>query len=476
MATENIPKYRSLYRGMMQRIDESLAYSNACYLSNNFRFNKVIGRACLRDGSKLIGEQIIDNKPCLGLHNFISSTATKNALLAVFSDGTNNDIYKLGENGWVKSLEDDTKDLKTRFCTFLNSVVRVNGTDNAKSFDGSEWITTGGVFDVANMPKGKYVVEWKDKVYTAGVSGSPDTLYYSSTPKAGAVSWTEGNGFINIEPEDGGGTITALAKSPGYLLIFKERSLKRWDGASTYPESLNNIGTPSQESVILGRDTILYFNPLGIYETNGVKSVKLSRPIQDIIEAIPSTNYANITGYSDGDMCRWSIGSGIKVDGITFNNVEIVYSLDDKNWTMYSYPTNHLFYSTYIDGTSIKKVCGDNDGNILELDTDDTDNNQNINYIYQTLSFEFGDRGRIKNIPLLEVYSKNMQGATVSCRIDGKNNFKPIGVIKDDFQEIKCDLIGKTFEFRIIGTSKGGNSDFIGIDFPKGSVTESYNK
>jgi hypothetical protein len=83
------------------------------------------------------------------------------------------------------------------------------------------------------MPLGKVEIEWKDRVYTAGVASAPDILYYSSIadPDARTVAWVSdgtdsGAGDIAIEQEDGGGGVTALEKVPGYLLIFKERTNK----------------------------------------------------------------------------------------------------------------------------------------------------------------------------------------------------------------------------------------------------------
>ena len=145
--------------------------------SINFVFDEKIGEAQLRKGTAMIGSQIVDNNPILGLANFRSRSGTS-ALLSVISDGTNNDIYK-GES-WTKSLQDDTKDLKTRFAQFLDSIVRQNGSDAPKSFNGSSWITTEGVFDLGNMPTGKFVINYKDRVHTIGEDG---ILYSSSTPR-----------------------------------------------------------------------------------------------------------------------------------------------------------------------------------------------------------------------------------------------------------------------------------------------------
>ena len=95
-----------------------------------------------------------------------------------------------------------------------------------------------------------------------------------------------------------------------------------------------NLGSPNQESIVQGKSTILFFsssfkNAKGIYETNGESTIRISRPIQSIIEAIPSANYSSIAGYGDGDVSFWSIGD-VTYDDIAYTNVVIYYRASTK--------------------------------------------------------------------------------------------------------------------------------------------------
>ena len=145
----------------------------------NFLFDEEVGKAIVRKGTSMIGSQIINDKPVLGLFNVRRRADTNNSLIAVLSDGTNNDIYTYG--AWAKSLEDDTKDLKTRFVSFLDNVLRVNGTDAAKSWDGAgAWDTTAGVFALDKCPLGSFVENYKDRIHILNKDG---TLYSSSVPR-----------------------------------------------------------------------------------------------------------------------------------------------------------------------------------------------------------------------------------------------------------------------------------------------------
>ena len=361
-------QFRSFERGIIQGVDHLLAPKQSVYFAVNVEFDKKIGSGIVRAGSADVGAAIASDALglCLGLHSFITSADVVHLVLAI-NDGpsaTNSDVYRLNSGTWT--ITDNinlTKDIKHRFVTFLDTCAVSNGTDAVKtSTDGTTWVSTGGVLNVANMPKFNTMIEWQDRIY--GVKNNDDRLIFSSaaaptmnydneaggpftvgetitggTSSATAVIsklvdngasghlvltdvkdtngihgtgvftnnetitggtsgatgkpdqtdfigvwWdqTSGAGFIEIEPDDGGGTITALSKVPGYLIIFKERSMKRWNGVSTFPDDLVNIGTPTQESVCLARNTVFFFNERGIYETNGGYPVLRSRPVQDI--------------------------------------------------------------------------------------------------------------------------------------------------------------------------------------------------
>ena len=380
---------------------------------------------------------------------------------------------------WTETTEDLTKDLKTRSVTFLDAMSILNGTDAVRTFDGTDWADTT-IHDTSNFPVAKYAIEWHSRIYCAGVSGNPDRLHYSSIPTAGAITW-DGD-YIDIEPEDGGGNITGLAKVPGYLLIFKDRALKRWDGNSTYPDDLDIIGSPSQESIVNVGKTAMYFSSgykesIGFYETNGVETRKISRPIQDIVEAISSASYSNVAGFSNGEYALWSVGD-ITYDGISYNNVVVMYHISTNSWAVFSYPTEFKVFSPYISGNDLKIIGGNDDGEIIELFTGDLDNitgssNLGIQYILQYHSQELGSRSLIKDISRIVPYTKNGQGCSLSMRTDEEGKFEPIGVVKDDFgQELSFSLSGHTFEPKFSGISST-STEIIGLDILEPNINAS---
>ena len=477
---------RDISHGIVEAVDYASlgAKANAVRFAVNMRFDKELGRAVTREGTALVGAQIANGQEILGLHQFILSSGTK-YLLAVVNGAANSALYRLIGSDWTSESLSGVKGTKHRFLTYLDTVMILDGTNQTSSANGDTFVTTGGNLDIGNCPAGKYAIEWHDRVYVAGVSGNEDTLYYSSIPTGGAISWTTGDGSIDIEPFSGQGNITGLAKVPGYLLIFKDRALKRWDGVSTYPDDLDIIGSSSQESIVNAGKVAMYFSAgynesHGFYETNGVDTRKISRPIQDIVDAIPSANYSSIAGFSNGEYSLWNIGD-ITYSDMVYSDVVVLYHISTNTWTVFSYPTEFKVFSPYISGNDLKIIGGNDDGEIIELFTGDLDNitgssNLGIQYVLQYHPQELGNRALNKDISQIVTQTKNGQGGSLSVRTDETKDFKPVGVIKNDFgNELATNLSGHTFEPKFTGISTAG-TEIIGLDILSPNLTSSVKR
>ena len=200
----------------------------------------VIGKIKKRKGTKLFGSYIFPNKPILGMYEFTTSAGVSYPLATV-TDSNGNDTYRLvtstlngsittstaeitlddvssfstaggtveiegdlinyqGVSGskligcsnitfshddestvrqWIKTLENDTKDKKTRFTTLVDYVFRVNGSDVMKSStNGTTWGTT----NCLTTSTTSLITTFVDRVITAGDATYPDRIYASSIP------------------------------------------------------------------------------------------------------------------------------------------------------------------------------------------------------------------------------------------------------------------------------------------------------
>lgn len=465
-------KWRDVSAGNLQRVTSDITLDNAVPFSMNLLFDKSIGEAVSRLGTNIIGAQLEAAQACLGLFQHLDSTPANHKLFAVF----NETIYDVvGATGMLSGL---TASLDANFATFLNTTIMLNGSEKRGYTAAGGWVASGTPLDIANVPTGgKFPIEFKDRVYCAVA----DLLRYTNTPTGGAVSWTaSGSGSLQVEQEDGGGLLSALNKVPGYLMIYKQRSLKRWNFDSSFPEDLIGIGTQSHKSVVRARGkNFFFYGPNGFYETDGGYPKLISRPIQSIIDGIASSFYSSVNGWSDDKDIYWSVGD-ITVDfdrGYleTYTNVVIRYTIDSQQWAPLQYAHKFRALHQYISGSDILLAGGDSAGQVLRLNTGNSDyGSVPIRYILQSPEFDFKSRERFKTInEKIYVHSDGAHGAQIQRRLD-YGEWKSFGTVKDIVTtvQIKEQLRAHVFEFRLVDSITGAQVKLRGLDFPNVDVEE----
>src|SRR3990167_2141029 len=170
--------FKEFSSGQINNLNESIAPKNSVALGMNLEFDYEIGAAGSRLGTALL-RQINSGKTVLGLHydpvndKFLVAMNASNDATSVIYDAVSGS----------SSLAGDTASLKCRFLTYLGSTLRLNGTDAPKAWNGSSWITTGGDFDLANMPTWyKVAIEYLDRVYLLvnATAANADEIVYRS--------------------------------------------------------------------------------------------------------------------------------------------------------------------------------------------------------------------------------------------------------------------------------------------------------
>ena len=465
-------RWRDFSGGTVQAVSSDIKIPNSIPFSLNLLMDKVLGEAVSRQGTNIVGAQLSAGANCQGIFQHLDSNSANNVLFA----GFNGNIYDVIAGTVAVSGLSTTA--KMHFATFLNTTIMTNGVaGQVRSYTAAGgWVSTGGVLDVGNIPSGAdNIIEFKDRMY-ASVT---DRLYYTNTPTAGSVSWTaSGSGSLLVESEDGGGTIEGLNKVPGYITIFKKRSLKRWNFDSTFPEDLVNIGTNSQESIVRARGKNYFFFNGNFYETQGGYPVKISRPIQRICDGIASSFYANVNGWSDNTDIYFAVGTvTINFDrGFTetYTNCCLRYNIDSQIWVLLRYAHNFRALGQYISSNDTLLVGGDENGQILQLNTLNTDYSGNaIVWILQSPEFDFKFREKKKTIfEKIYVHSDITSGAELQTRLDYKN-WESIGSLKDIVSEVKiAPLLANVFEFRLVDSITGEQVKLRGMDFPAVEVHE----
>ena len=473
--------------GLVAGVNESLAPRGSVGLMINMDADVEIGSLTSRPGTFIIGGQMVAGNSILGLHNHIAgSTST---LFSAINDVGSATAVIYDQVGDVR-VTGLTASKKVRMLTFNASTLIINGADAEQSYTAAGgFITTGGAFDLANIPGSNLnnlCTTFLDRVYLAGDTANPARLYYSGVSSGGAVSWTVGNGNIDIDVGNDKGAITALGRVPGYILIFKNRSMTRWNYSSAFPEELISYGTPSQESVVSAGGVCAFYSnsnehDKGFFITNGGAPQPIShdnaRPIRKLVDAIQVANEANIAGRAINNGFAWSVGD-VTVDRQIYHNVELRYNRILNQWSVRTYPTKFTVYASYLDGQGRNvTVAGDNNGQVLELDRPE----RFVDYV--TISGEAGESAinydirthqekhglnNLKTVNDKLIFdTRNGKGSTPYVVVDGEEMIECPSLDRD-VGEVKLpkNPTGSYFQYGLKGTVQGMRISLKEIEVP----------
>ena len=436
--------------------------------SLNFDFDK-IGSVKTRKGTTILGNQIDSATNILGLYEFRDSgTGTDNQIMTV--NGTV--LYYLSGSTWTSKRTGLTASAKAEFTTFLDYVFMVNGNEATQTWSGA----TGASFGTTNAvdaPVGNYIENFRSRVW---IADNEDRVYYSSLPSTDTpptITWDTTNDYIDISPQDGDNT-TKLKRYKNALLLFKREHIYRiYSINETEPDPKISVGTYSGRSVVEAVDGVYFHHPTGIYRYSDGGVFCISQPVIDFIDGITVANYTKIVGWQDGNNVYFSIGN-VSVGDIDYTDVVLKYTISSRVWTFRSYPTQILASSQYNDGTTIYNVCGDDDGNIVKMDTGNTDNGSSIFYSLEsrpyTLDGLFSTR---KHISKMAVIHQNAIGASVKYRVDAddESDLKQLTFITDKIAKpFTVDIKGNKIYFNISGTSVGEQIEINGFEILESSA------
>lgn len=459
-------------------VDSSLIPDQAATDAVNFHFDRK-GASTVRPGLTTLGATVLVSRPAVGMFN----TQNKTAIVA-FSNGSSATIYSFGNSStagsWVVSLDGGTASVKLRFVDFANYTIVPNFIYNTLSsmrfWDGGtrNWKNTGNPINPQNMwgYNINLMEVFKSRVYAAGDPAYPSRLFFSSViSSAGNITWTPSTDYVDINPNDGENE-TALKRYSSELLFMKPNYIYRFRTTGVDPDPLIKVGTRSQESVIEGKLGLYFHNDAGFFRYTGGYPIEISRPISDIVAAIPFSQFDDIVAWNDQDHIFWSIGT-VTVqetkEAITYKNCVIRYTESSQVWTVYSYSSDIRRAMTYNSGTAISRVVATDMGVVATQDSGTTDLGEPIKYRLRTKWYDWGSTLTSKTIQQLGVIMEKSQGAELMYRTDENLEWKTIGTMTKfvnsfEKQTIKYNRI----KFQIAGTCKNDGPVFLAIDIVDG--------
>lgn len=440
-------------QGISRDIDEVLTPPDGVYYAQNVNFDR-LGAFQTRAGLTKIGETVLTNYPVLGMANYINNAGTTYRLFAK----VNTSIYAYNGSTWTAVLTGLGESDKARFTSLVDYTFVATG-GAIKSSNGSTFGTT----NATSLPTGDFIENYRSRLWIA--ESSNDKLYYSDVVNTdGTISG--GSSFIQISPQDGD-NITGLKRYQRALLVFKKNHIYRvFSINSTDPDPFVLKGTYSNESIVEAKDGLYFHSPDGFFKYNDSPAPEeISRPIIDIIQAIPRTYYPNICGWTVGDYIYWSIGD-ITLGGVSLSNIVVRRTISTQVWTVYSYGQEIRSACQYDDGTNLIMTVGTDAGKVHQFDSGHDDDGTAIHYDLETHFYYITNiKSDIKKIKEVSALFENAQGAQLSYMIDTENIWKPIGNITENLTQLfSLEIEFKRIKFRINGSNSGDSLIFRGLE------------
>ena len=445
-------------KGMVREaaVDSALSPPDSVELSLNLH-GDTIGAYKPRRGLTLLGAQVESGAAVLGIGNYRNNAGTAYRALAK----VDRDLYAYNGSTWSSVRNTLVAASKMRYTNFVDYTFMVNGVgaagDAITTYDGS----TVGTTNVASLPKGDFIENYRSRIWVA--DSSVDKLYYSDVVTT-SNTITGGTAFLQISPADGE-KLTGLKRTAKALLAFKQNHIYRvMNVNSTDPDPFINRGTYSQDSIIESKSGIHYHHSSGFYDfVHDGEQKEISRPIVDIVQAVPRSYYESVSGWPDDDHLYWSVGD-ITLGGVAFANVVCARTISTETWTVYSYGSEIRSAGLYDDGTSIHQLVGDHDGNVLKFDTGTTDNGVPIRYDLQTHWMYMSQmRTAKKSFTELSTLHENAQGGNLSYQldVDAPNRWRPIGELKKSIAQVDALNAGDFFRIRLRLSGSSSGTPFV---------------
>ena len=437
------------------------------------------GAITVRPGMVGLGSTVLTARPCVGLHNALSGTA-----LAVFSNGSSASIYSYDGTSWSLSLDGGTASVRIRFIDFGSYTIALNFIYNTYSSmrfwnagSSRHWHNTGNPINPQNMwgyaPQVGDV--YKSRIYLGGdtsAEGNTSRLYFSSViSSTGRITWTPTTDYVDINPGDGE-NITTIKRFSLELLVFKPNYIYRFRTSATDPDPLIKVGTRSPESVVEGKRGLYFHHDTGFYKYSGGYPVEISRPIQDIVEAIPYAQYDDITAWNDPDHIYWSVGNlTITESGLseTWRNIVLRYTESSEIWTVYSMASDIRRGMTYTRGTTLSRLVGNDNGVVATFNSGTTDLGEPIKYRTRT---KWIDRGFITNRKIeneIVAVCEKAQASEIMYQVDEDPRWHSLGQLKKliNFFD-KVSIRYHRIRFKWTGVSRIEAPIFKMIELPRG--------
>lgn len=265
-----------------------------------------------RDGSSQFGDTISGSTTILGLHGYTKHSTGVTYPLMVHTD----DIYWNDGGTWTAQSQTLSTGEEGTFIDAFDEVYYTNGTDNVRHWDGATWT------EEATMKKGTLLAFFENRIFTAGVSGEADTVYYTDI----ATDTQTKTAYIELGEE-----ITALLATDRYLWIFTRNDIYRitrmlqYDGIAVGPEALEKLpihkGAVGKNAVVKVGPWVYFVADDGIYRTDGTSKTLITADCKASWDAIDPAELGSATAQELNNRVYF----GLRESDQSYNNKVFVF-------------------------------------------------------------------------------------------------------------------------------------------------------
>ncbi len=253
------------------------------------------------------------------------------------------------------------------------------------------------IAQLAQAPEAKYLLWHNSTLFAAGIDGDPHTIRWTAPTSFGLDGyrvWPE----VSFETlaEDDPSPITGLSVHDEHVLVWKGDSVYRMVFLGTTPEGLSNysavrirqgIGTLSNASIVQLPIGTAFFYEDGVYLFDGVSFTKKSKPIQNVIAALPGTRRTFAAGV------HWAKEScyllSVQGRGSDVNNMVLVWDYENDAWWVWDNIEAQAWLSDEDEHDNEVLYFCDTFGGVFQLGVGNTDHGATIESYVKTHRFAF---------------------------------------------------------------------------------------
>jgi hypothetical protein len=224
------------------------------------------------------------------------------------------------------------------YYVYDNDLYFCNAVNNYTKWDGTTFT------EYASAPKGNILEVFEDRMFVAGVTAEPLTVYYSNT---GNVTTFTGTDILKPLGTD---SVTGLVNYFGSLLIFKQESI--WKLTFIFDQVVSlfipkleaqnrNYGACGRQAISWVENDVWFFNgrevrSIGFKDQQigvlGVNSSVISETIKETLETIKVENYGKVTTFYYNRRFYLAVPLGNKANNET---TFVCHLLHGNSWTRY---------------------------------------------------------------------------------------------------------------------------------------------